>query len=63
MKFPHSQMDAGEKKSYAKCSLIKQLVFFPPLHYKMFKQIVFKKLPQPAPWEVRQVGRTPKVYL
>ena len=49
--------------SYAKLSLIKQLVFFPTLDYKMFKQIVFKELPQPTPWEVRWVGRIPKVYL
>lgn len=28
MKFPHSQKTSGEKVIYAKCSLIKQLVFF-----------------------------------
>jgi hypothetical protein len=48
---------------YAKCSLIKQLVFFPTLDYKMFKQIVFKELPQSTPWEVGWMGRIPKDYL
>ena len=41
----------------------KTISIFPTLDYKMFKQIAFKKLPQPTQWEVGWVGRIPKVYL
>ena len=39
MKFPHSQKTSGKKVIYAKCSLIKQLVFFPLLTTKCLNRL------------------------
>ena len=39
MKFPHSQKTSGKKVIYAKCSLIKQLVFFPLLITKCLNRL------------------------